>query len=490
MRTFVRQRLGVPAFVAGAILALAFAATGGSAEGTNWLLVDLDIVVATALVAAAAFVPWSRLPRSALLVLPLACDIVIAVLRQAQGGTASGYAPLAILPVLWVGVAFGPFAVGLMTAATAAMFGVPILLLGPPLYPETAWRACILWTVVAAIAGGGAGRLMREQRHQTALAAQRARELDRLVATQGAIATADFDLQAVLTTVVEQARRLTGAEAAVVELPDGDEMVYRAVAGTARPHLGFRLAREDSISGTALRLGDVLICRDSETDPRVDAAECRRVGACSIVVVPLSHGGRAAGVLKVYSSTPDALDDHHAQLLSVLASLIAAALVRADLMEQLREQAVTDELTGLLNRRAWYRELDLAFARARRSREPLSLVLLDVDGLKEVNDHEGHGAGDRLLREAAARWQRALREVDLLGRIGGDEFAVVLEGADEAAAAEVVERLDRSLRGHAAASAGSATWDRSETAADLLARADAAMYEQKRTNGLLRRRSA
>jgi diguanylate cyclase (GGDEF)-like protein len=474
----VRLRLSSsqPALPLAGILVLAFAATGLRTESTDWPLVGAALTLSVAALGAAALLPWAALPASALLVLPVASDGVIAVLRHSQGGSTSGYAPLAILPVVWVGLLARRGGVAVMTLCTAALFALPIALAGAPMYPTTGWRGVVLWTIVAATVGTASHRVMARQRSQTRAAAAHAEELRRLVATQTAIATSAFDLDATMTTVAEEALGLAGADGAIVELPDGDELVYRAVAGTAAPHLGLRLRQDSSISGEALRSGKLLVCRDSDHDQRVDRAVARRIGARSMVVVPLLHGGRATGVLKVYSAQVDAFGE--TDVLELLASMIGAALDRADLLGRLSEEAVTDELTGLPNRRAWYQHLDRALARAGRSGQPLSVVALDVDGLKVVNDRDGHAAGDALLRGLADRWTAALRGADVLGRLGGDEFAVVVAGAGETEAREVVARLEEAL-GDARASAGIATWNGLEDGAALIARADACRYRSK-----------
>ncbi|HEU0192884.1 MAG TPA: GGDEF domain-containing protein, partial [Gaiellales bacterium] len=131
----------------------------------------------------------------------------------------------------------------------------------------------------------------------------------------------------------------------------------------------------------------------------------------------------------------------------------------------------------------WQRQLELALARVRRSGQPLSVIVIDVDGLKRLNDEEGHAAGDALLRRVSGRWLSALREIDYLGRLGGDEFAVILEGSDEPDAAVVLERLVGVLDADDNASAGTATWDGAEDGQSLTARADAAMYVDKRGRG-------
>ena len=241
---------------------------------------------------------------------------------------------------------------------------------------------------------------------------------------------------------------------------------------------------DGTLVGEAFRTGRVLVCHDTHSDPYVDRDAARRLGARSAVVVPLPGDDGAAGVLEVYSSAVGAFGEADARALSALAGMIGVALVRADLVHRLGELASVDELTGLANRRAWYRRLDEALDRARRSGRPVSVVVLDLDGLKEINDRNGHQAGDRLLVEVTRRWSSALRPSDLLGRIGGDEFAVLLEGADAAAAGLVIERLERSLVSWHRASAGAATWDGAEDGLALVTRADADMYRQKRAHHL------
>jgi len=100
--------------------------------------------------------------------------------------------------------------------------------------------------------------------------------------------------------------------------------------------------------------------------------------------------------------------------------------------------------------------------------------------LKAINDRRGHAAGDELLRGIADRWRADARAADLIARIGGDEFAVLLPGADEAGAQDVVERLIASLPGEASVSFGIAEWDLREDGVGLMARADLRMYDEKR----------
>jgi diguanylate cyclase (GGDEF)-like protein len=467
-----RVRFGRPMTLAVGVAVLAFSTARLWPAGTDVPVFEAAGGTAVALLAVAAWLSDRRAPLWLALVVPVGCDLLVALLRQAQGGSTSGYSPLVLVPVVWTGLVVGRRGVLAISACTTLLFTLPILIEGPPLYPDNGWRGVALWSLISLFLGLGADRVMRAEEHQTELARARARELDRLAETQHAIATSEFVLEAVLSTVVDEARRLTGADAAVVEIPDGQDLVCRAASGTAEAQLGLRVPSAGAISDLALRAGETLVCDDLEA--------CRRVGARSFVVVPLRHDAHAAGVLKVYSARRNAFTPEHVRVLALLADMIGSALARAELLEKLHHLALTDELTGVPNRRSWYDHLEHALARARRSAAPLSLVVLDLNRFKQINDRRGHAAGDRVLRAVSACWSSVLRDSDVLGRIGGDEFAVILEQTDAATAARVAARLEESLStGEVTAAMGIATWNRTEDAAGLLSRADAAMYAQK-----------
>jgi diguanylate cyclase (GGDEF)-like protein len=163
----------------------------------------------------------------------------------------------------------------------------------------------------------------------------------------------------------------------------------------------------------------------------------------------------------------------------VLTSQAGAVILRMDHIAQLTELAGKDPLTGLSNRRFWEEELERTLSLSRRHGAPVCVVVLDVNGLKEINDREGHRAGDDLLREAARVWNAQLRAEDILARVGGDEFGLLVPGLRRAEAERIVQRLT-AAGPHLSAAAGVAEWDGSETAAQLVHRADAAMYVDKR----------
>lgn len=158
--------------------------------------------------------------------------------------------------------------------------------------------------------------------------------------------------------------------------------------------------------------------------------------------------------------------------------LFVTGLVVGWLSGQVRELAVTDTLTGLRNRRAWEDELQREMAKAARTLQPFSVLLLDVDALKSVNDTQGHQAGDLLLKEIGAAWNGALRRGDFLARLSGDEFGVLLSACSAEGARVILRRL-QSATEHSFCG-GYAQWDGKESAQDLTHRADLSLYQSKR----------
>lgn len=168
----------------------------------------------------------------------------------------------------------------------------------------------------------------------------------------------------------------------------------------------------------------------------------------------------------------------HIQWAVLVVSVAAMTEAQGRYTLHLRTAAATDPLTGVANRRAWEAEAARHLARAARTGEPLSFAILDLDDFKEVNDQEGHVAGDALLRELAAGWSRRLRGADLLGRYGGDEFVLCLPATDAHGAHELLERL--AATHEFAWSVGTAMARAGDTLDSVLARADADLYLQKR----------
>jgi len=160
-----------------------------------------------------------------------------------------------------------------------------------------------------------------------------------------------------------------------------------------------------------------------------------------------------------------------------LSELQAAEISR--LVSRLQGLARTDPLTGIPNRRVWDEEVPTELERARRSGSPLCVAMLDLDHFKLFNDHNGHQAGDRVLKEVAAAWQGAVRTTDLLARYGGEEFGLLLPTCSLNDAIDVIKRVRVATPDEVTCSIGLASWDFRESAADLIRRADEALYDAK-----------
>ena len=266
----------------------------------------------------------------------------------------------------------------------------------------------------------------------------------KIISIQTEISRHGLDLGGVMQLVCQRAAELCKADGAVVELAEGEQMVYRAAAGLAQGQLGLRLDRAGSLSGLCVAEDRILQCDDAETDPRVDRAACRKVGLRSMLVVPLRHDSQSVGVLKVVSSAQQAFDSQNAQVLGLLSELIGAAIYHAVQYESsdLYYRAPHDALTNLANRALYYDRLLQQLAQARRAHGNVAVVNIDMDGLKQINDQLGHRAGDAAIRQVASRIAGELRREDLAARLGGDEFGLILAGVrDRASVAEKCHSL-------------------------------------------------
>ena len=206
------------------------------------------------------------------------------------------------------------------------------------------------------------------------------------------------------------------------------------------------------------------------------------------IEVPLTAGDTDFGSLLLFG---DDFDNEDRMTAVSLASHAVVALDNARLHRIVERQALVDGLTGLANRRQCEETLASELARVERFGGALALVVADLDWFKDVNDRYGHPSGDAVLREFAALLQESLRDIDLAGRWGGEEFLLILPGTDLAGGAQVSERIRLALAGRIVLSAdgtpvpvtasfGVAATPPATTAAELFSAADAALYEAKR----------
>ena len=250
---------------------------------------------------------------------------------------------------------------------------------------------------------------------------------------------------------------------------------------------------EDRPCSDAL-LEDVLGAHSTRLVKALDDARAPRLaalmpGAHNVVVVPLFADGLALGVLVVEQGQRfgSRIDRRAIAVIDQLCSHAALALRNTWLLEEVQWMAETDPLTGLANRRTFQSVLESEISRASRGRQDLTLIMLDLDHFKSLNDNWGHQVGDQVLRSVGARLADACRDFDTAARYGGEEFAIVLPGCSSEqslAAAERFRKLVSEIRSVVpiSASAGVATFPHDAGSSDdLIKSADEALYLSKNT---------
>jgi diguanylate cyclase (GGDEF)-like protein len=245
------------------------------------------------------------------------------------------------------------------------------------------------------------------------------------------------------------------------------KQLLRIVAATAAEATDARASRIVSADGSEVVSGD----------PHADGQR---------LVLPLTASGERFGTLELVG---DSFSKEQRMNAASLAAHAVVALENARLHGMVEQQALVDALTGLANRRAATEALRAEAARAERLQTPLSVVLADLDGFKEVNDEHGHAVGDAVLRAFADVLRDTVRESDVAGRWGGEEFLLLLPGADEEGAAQLAERVrvrlaERNIPGapglRVTASFGVAEYSGESNSEQLVVAADGALYRAKR----------
>ncbi|HYP48857.1 MAG TPA: sensor domain-containing diguanylate cyclase [Thermoleophilaceae bacterium] len=272
-----------------------------------------------------------------------------------------------------------------------------------------------------------------------------AQRLRQVIAIASEIAGSRGELNHIMHLVAERTAMLTGASACAVQpVGEGHTDADRAVFGHGITSPGLSVL--GTMQSLSVQLGQTLRCDDTENDARVNQEACRKVGVRSLVCVPLSHADSVLGVIKVMSPTPGAFDDGDVETLQLLSGLVAAHMSHAVELERVRGDSYHDALTGLPGRQAFAGALRSEATRAARYGLRLTLALLDVDGLEEINLTKGRESGDMVLRQVADLL-RGVRGSDLAFRAGEDEFALLLPNTALDAGRTVAERAAAGVTG-------------------------------------------
>ncbi len=252
----------------------------------------------------------------------------------------------------------------------------------------------------------------------------------RLIAELGRQALASSDLADVLNRAVELVSVTLKADCCdVLELEaDKKQLIYTAAAGWPREWVGKRtvLVRPGSQPEYVLSRGEPVVVEDETKETRFVPSRLQEFGVRSGMRVPLIGTQGVFGILSAHALQPRRFSPDDVSFLQSVGNILAVAMERKNAEDRLAYLAQFDTLTGLPNRHLFHDRLLQTMAQAKRSGHPMAMLFVDLDRFKLVNDTLGHGAGDKLLKEAAARLSRCVRTGDTAGRFGGDEFGAIL----------------------------------------------------------------
>ena len=472
----IRTRALASLYLAGAAIGAVSLVLPHSA-GSNDLALWSNVLLAAA-VGGVLFLARARLPLWAIQLLLAAGTLVITRAVLYSGEKVSFYS----VWYIWIGL-YAFYFLDRRTAAAQVAFAAAAFAVTLAVEPSSSPIARWLTTVATLVVAGVFIDALVSRARRTAVAAEEARD--------GMAAAADVahelarlsDSSEARAAICRTAARVTGADGVALwePSPDGTGLQVGATSGIEPEQRTLPFVGRPASATLAFSSGEMVF-------PAVGKATLERapeflgatIAPASGIWQPVERDNVPVAVLAFYWRDPGATaKDALVTLTSLLAGEAAATLERVGLLARLEAMARTDDLTGLLNRRAWQELLPREVSRARRNEHHLCVAMLDLDHFKRFNDERGHQAGDRFLKQAAGAWGGALRETDLLARYGGEEFALALPDCPPQKALAVIERIRAATPEGETLSAGVAFWNGSESADDLIGRADAALYEAK-----------
>jgi diguanylate cyclase (GGDEF)-like protein len=275
---------------------------------------------------------------------------------------------------------------------------------------------------------------------------ERARQLGELYAATGALLTT-LDLEPLLSQILDAATSaIPTAEKGMIHLRGREtgELEMRAAIGYTDPRIQkLNFSNGNSYTMKAVNEHSPLLIHDMQqaNNDRFNVSIPEAKAIQSAIIAPLILGEEVLGAISLESSQKRAFTENDLKLLVTFAATVTVAIRNAQLHGEVQMLAITDAVTGVFNRRGFSdlgrREVD----RARRFMRPLSVIMFDIDFFKTINDTYGHSCGDNMLRMIAERVKSNIREVDIMGRYGGDEFVILLPETDLFVATNVAERL-------------------------------------------------
>jgi len=262
--------------------------------------------------------------------------------------------------------------------------------------------------------------------------------------------TSSLDLDSILGAIMQQMEQFFEPESWSLLIVDEEHrnLYYAVAAGKSAGHRDLRVAMGEGIAGWVAQHGEPVIASEPGNDARfagyADAPSDSSVR--SAICIPLRWRDRTLGVIELLNYRVSSLTGETMAFLQVLCDYAAIAIQNVRAVERIQELTITDDLTGLFNSRHLFSVTEIELERSRRFNLPFSLIFIDLDHFKRVNDLHGHLAGSRLLAEIGKTIKQSVRGIDSAFRYGGDEFIVLLPQTAKDAALEVTQRLMHALR--------------------------------------------
>jgi two-component system cell cycle response regulator len=253
----------------------------------------------------------------------------------------------------------------------------------------------------------------------------------------------EHDLKGAISAIVDVTVDLIGADYASVILFDQEGRVVDEVENLSGIEPLSKRIRSDGITHHVVSSGKPVFVSDTSLHEATNP-ELRKSDIRSYVGMPLTVDDCVRAVLYVYSAKPHAFDDHQ-KILTTMAGFAELAVRNADLVEKMKELAIRDGLTGLYNYRYFYERLDEESNRYRRSGQPFTVVFMDLNDFKYINDTFGHPNGDYALQHFATVCRQSVRSSDIVARTGGDEVVMLLPATSCGDAHLIVERIRGTL---------------------------------------------